>query len=404
VPQIHIPSNINNLNTETGRPRANSVKRKHDGSSYADITSKPSTMQQQVFNEAQREKIEEMALEITKVSSLCDKIGDTTALYEADSTLIGLLHNINNAIRGIVRVQEFIVKDGITWSQSLTVPKTPNTASDPEIQMVSLGNVTKRQRQGPSLPEPSWLEPTAKEQVDPEVRCFRDAVRTAENSTLVFNLDMGRVPIMNIETISNKATLALINMAAAKEEGNTTSVPAEDTITAIDDVLSVATNISFYGKKTKTYKNPKDSLSGSFCTVPVRYEFRDRETRIEAEKLFMDKCGAHCAIPYPTMLRECIKQVVGKVKRDYPNNQVRVNVDTQKLCLSVSRREKNLENPGKWNSYDVNIPLPKEALNIDTKTVPQGFRLTTLPAGPKSPRAGSPTEVSNVEMEAEDGD
>jgi hypothetical protein len=391
VPQIHIPSNINNLNTETGRPRANSVKRKHDGSSYADITSKPSTMQQQVFNEAQREKIEEMALEITKVSSLCDKIGDTTALYEADSTLIGLLHNINNAIRGIVRVQEFIVKDGITWSQSLTVPKTPNTASDPEIQMVSLGNVTKRQRQGPSLPEPSRLEPTAKEQVDPEVRRFREAVRTAENSTLVFNLDMGRVPIMNIETISNKATLALINMAAAKEEGNTTSVPAEDTITAIDDVLSVATNISFYGKKTKTYKNPKDSLSGSFCTVPVRYEFRDRETRIEAEKLFMDKCGAHCAIPYPTMLRECIKQVVGKV-------------DTQKLCLSVSRREKNLENPGKWNSYDVNIPLPKEALNIDTKTVPQGFRLTTLPAGPKSPRAGSPTEVSNVEMEAEDGD
>jgi hypothetical protein len=70
VPQIHIPSNINNLNTETGRPRANSVKRKHDGSSYSDITSKPSLMQQQVFSKAQREKIEEMALEITKVSSL----------------------------------------------------------------------------------------------------------------------------------------------------------------------------------------------------------------------------------------------------------------------------------------------------------------------------------------------
>jgi hypothetical protein len=357
------------------------------------------------ISDAQREKIEEVTIEISKVSTLCDKIGEVTGKLEADQPLITILHAINEALRGIVRVQESIVKDGTIATQNNTAPSTP--IPEKEIQLVSLGNVSKKARPGPTQdPAPP------KEQVDPEVKRFRDAVKSAENSTLVFNLDMGRVPIMNMETISNKATMALVTMAAAKEEGNFTSTPKEDTITAINDVLSMANNISFYGKKTKTYSNPKDSLSGSYCTIPVKYEFKDKDTRIEAEKLFMDKCGAHCAVPYPAMLRECIKQVVTKVKTDFPNNQVRVNVDTQRLCLTVARREKNPENPGKWNSYDLNIPLPKEALNIDIRTVPEGFKLRTLPAGPrnnsrrKSSSASSSASSASSEtqvMDAENG-
>jgi hypothetical protein len=108
------------------------------------------------------------------------------------------------------------------------------------------------------------------------------------------------------------------------------------------------------------------------------------------------------------MLRECIKQVVTKVKTDFPNNQVRVNVDTQRLCLTVARREKKPDNPGKWNSYDLNIPLPKEALNIDIRSVPEGFKLHTLPAGPrnnsrrKSSSASSSASETQV-MEAKNG-
>jgi hypothetical protein len=49
---------------------------------------------------------------------------------------------------------------------------------------------------------------------------------------------------MNQDTMSQKATLALVTMAAAKEEGNFTSRPNEDTLTVIDDTLSMATKIS----------------------------------------------------------------------------------------------------------------------------------------------------------------
>ena len=57
-----------------------------------------------------------------------------------------------------------------------------------------------------------------------ELRRFKEAVKDAERSTLIFNLDMGQVPIMNQETISKKATLALASMAA-KIEGKLTSTP-----------------------------------------------------------------------------------------------------------------------------------------------------------------------------------
>jgi hypothetical protein len=209
---------------------------------------------------------------------------------------------------------------------------------------------------------------------------------------------MGKVPIMNQDTMSQKATLALVTMAAAKEEGNFTSRPNEDTLTVIDDTLSMATKISFYGKRTKSYINNRDHLSGSFCMVPVRYEFKDKDTRIEAEKVFMEKCGAHCSIPYPPILRECIKQVVDKVKKDYPDNQVKVNVDTESFSLKVSRRVKKPENPDRWQAFDVNIPLPNEALNITGK-VPFGFRLEKLPPGPSDPLP--PETETNSTMETE---
>jgi hypothetical protein len=52
---------------------------------------------------------------------------------------------------------------------------------------------------------------------------------------------------------------------------------------AIDDVLSVVKNISFFGTGTNTYSNEKDELSGAYCTAPVKYEFKDRETKFAAK-------------------------------------------------------------------------------------------------------------------------
>ena len=51
----------------------------------------------------------------------------------------------------------------------------------------------------------------------PAAQRFRDLVSEAGKSSLIFNLDMGRVPLINKETMSIKATSALTAMAATLE-------------------------------------------------------------------------------------------------------------------------------------------------------------------------------------------
>jgi hypothetical protein len=201
---------------------------------------------------------------------------------------------------------------------------------------------------------------------------------------------------MNRETMSTRATLALAAMAADRENLQG-SIPNEDTVNTIDDILSIATSIEFYGKKTKSYRNPKDEKSGSYCTVPVRYEFADKDTRIEAETFLRKSCGVNCATPYPPILRECIKQCIDKVKADYPDNQVKVAVDTKRFCLKVARRC-TVEGPDynkKWNSYEKTIPLPKEALDVVSRKVPEGFKISFLPPGRDKGQCGSPVKVGD---------
>jgi hypothetical protein len=144
---------------------------------------------------------------------------------------------------------------------------------------------------------------------------FKEAIFDAERSTLVFNLDMGRIPVMN--TMSKRATLALSTMAA-KLDKKTNSVPTPESIEAIDDTLSMVKNMELYGKETRTYNHPSDSLSGAFCTVPERYKFEDPSIKFKAEKVLRKVCGSQCTTPYPLMVRECVKQKRVSCKEPVP--------------------------------------------------------------------------------------
>jgi hypothetical protein len=226
-----------------------------------------------------------------------------------------------------------------------------------------------------------------------KLRKFTEAIKEAERSTLCFNLNMGNVPIMNKDTISEKASLALTRMAAAVEAKGK-HYPSQDAITAIDDVTSLVTKMEFYGSSTKEYTGKG---STGYCTVPVRYQFKDKEHRVFAEKTLREKCKVKCATPYPAIVRDCIKQVVDHVRISHPDDFVRVSVVPKEFSLKVSRRPpgKNL----KWVDYPDLLRLPEEALDVSARKSPEGLRMFYLPAedmisspvrtdSPKSPAKG----------------
>jgi hypothetical protein len=161
---------------------------------------------------------------------------------------------------------------------------------------------------------------------------------------------------------------------AAKAENPLSTFPSKDSVSTIDDILSVTTGMTFYGSVTKTYKNPKDKASGSYCTIPVRYEFKDRETRIQAETILKSTCNVNCATPYPATLRECMKQTGEFFRGVYNTDYVRVSVIGEKLALKVAYKA---DKDSRWLNHDVLIPIPKEAYNT-ARRAPAGFRMTGL--------------------------
>jgi hypothetical protein len=200
---------------------------------------------------------------------------------------------------------------------------------------------------------------------------------------------------MNKETMSKRATLALSAMAATldKKSGS----PTAESVEAIDDVLSMVENMELYGNETKTYKHPSDKLSGAFCTVPVKYEFNSPAIKFKAEKTLRKVCGAQCTTPYPLGVRECIKQIVAVVKNRYPDNFVRVTVDTKNMVFKVARKPpKDAANP-KWQYRDENVPIPEMALDLTLRRVPQGFKLD-IPVTPNKNRAGSNSEMETNQV------
>jgi hypothetical protein len=254
----------------------------------------------------------DLTLEVAKVSTLVDKAAKDVNNTELDPAVVEVFSSICDAMRGICTLQDKMVTASLKNNGQSAVPASQILV--PVNNMVSLGAISKRPHVPNSLSQPAPVShsgdtgirhtdsnvftgtgpgsaslPASSAQrltqpvQDPAVKRYKDAIRDAERSTLVLNLNMGRIPLMNKDTMAKKATLALTAAAAVKQKSKT-SVPDAEAVATIDDVLSVVKNYSFYGTGTKTYKNERDELSGSYCTAPVKYEFKDKETRVAAKK------------------------------------------------------------------------------------------------------------------------
>jgi hypothetical protein len=209
---------------------------------------------------------------------------------------------------------------------------------------------------------------------------------------------MGSTPIMNTDTMSKRATLALTSMAAAAE-GRASEGPSRDMVATIDDVLGASIGMTFFGATTKPYKSPSDPNTGTFYTVPVKYDFESRDTRVRAEKILRANCKVRCDTPYPPILRECMKRVIADVKKDYPGCRVKVTVDANNFALRVARWHEK----GGWFYAKEDIPLPKEALDIHSRRIPDSLFIPTAQLSPRKDdrRDSTGSLSSSVLMDSE---
>jgi hypothetical protein len=356
------------------------------------------------------EVIAKLESKMSKVSTMCGKMLTTVQQLDIEDPLGAVIADLIETVRLSNEVQEEVHQRyrrkkvseereksstgpyGSFWDQAdFPVPAPPANSVKYNRKKPSGGlvSMTSDERGKPGGKQLSQTKPAETED-EKKLRKFGEAIKDAERSTLCFNLDMGNLPIMNKHTISEKASLALAKMAAAAENRN---FPSPDKIEALDDITSMVTNMELYGSSTKQYTG-KDS-TGS-CTVPVRYQFKDRDQKTFAEKTLRDFCKVKCSTPYPAIVRECIKQVVDHVREAYPKDFVRVSVITKEFSLKVSRRPPGKDLP--WYDYPDLLRLPNEALDVNARKAPANLRMFYLPSEPQesmvlSPKAASPGKV-----------
>jgi len=183
---------------------------------------------------------------------------------------------------------------------------------------------------------------------------FVKAVKDAERSILVFNLDLGQQPTLNTSTISSKVTLSMVNTLDRKENRSTPSQEARD---FVDDILSQVVRMDFFGSKTSPCKNPADKSSNcKYYTVPVKFVFKDRKAAQTAADLLREYMGINSTTPYHRSLRAAMNRVIGKAKEENPGYQAKTNLDLNGKSLKCFIRP-DIKPPGSWAPYGNNVPL-----------------------------------------------
>jgi len=224
------------------------------------------------------------------------------------------------------------------------------------VTAVKHGNkkqVNQNTRQSQWFEDPETENRNGKKQPTKD-EIFVKAVKDAERSILVFNLDLGQQPSMNTATISSKVTLSLVNTLDRKENRPTPSQESKD---FVDDILSMVVRMEFFGSKTSPCKNPADkSLNGKFYTVPVKFMFKDRKSAQTAADILRDFMGINSSTPYHRSLRAAMNKVIAKAKEENPGYQAKTNLDLNGKSLKCFIRP-DIKPPGSWAPYGNHIPL-----------------------------------------------
>ena len=203
------------------------------------------------------------------------------------------------------------------------------------------------------------------DQAEDPVSKFKKTIKDCERSLLIHGLDMGKTPTVNPSAMNNLATAALLQKACEVSRGpGGSSLPSEEDATVIQDVLSMASSVNFFGKRTKRMKKRNSEELEDFHTIPVEYKFADKGTRQVAEEILKKVCKVKTSVAYPANVRECIKQAYDYGKKKYKDSYVIVNLDVPCFRLVMKHRTKE---ESRWTFVKQEFTLPQECLNTSKK-------------------------------------
>ncbi len=186
---------------------------------------------------------------------------------------------------------------------------------------------------------------------------LKAALVAAEKTAVIFDADLGPSPVANRTTLNNAFSAGL--RAATIKVADESNDDASEGIRVVSDALSCADNVDFLGQTTVRKidkRDPCKPVALPFCTMPVKLDFPDKNTRIHFERTVRKYCNLKASISLPTPIRKYQGLFLQAMRDKYRGKIVMVRPDAASLSLVAFMKE---DGERTWTRCPDQHPIPR---------------------------------------------
>ena len=187
-------------------------------------------------------------------------------------------------------------------------------------------------------------------------RELREAMERSDKESVLYDANLGQAATFNRARLSAQLSSGLkssvIQAAAAA------GADVVEAVRVLDDAFSGVEDVDFIGQSSAKYNNKRkadDPKNGTFCTMPVKLKFPDRDSRIFFENSIRNLAGLKATQSFPKQIRNEMNQFMGRVKSENPDMIVMVRPDSRTLRINAFIKR---EGEKSWNRYHESHPIP----------------------------------------------
>jgi hypothetical protein len=204
---------------------------------------------------------------------------------------------------------------------------------------------------------PASFPTVSRPRAEPGTAELKAALTSAEKTAVVFDVDLGRSPVANRAALNGAfaAGLKAATMKTAENTGN----DANECIRIVNDALSCADNLEFTGQTTTRKidkRDPENPKTLDFCTMPVKLDFPDRNTRIHFEKTLRKHCGVKATISLPFQIRRFQSLYLDAMRDRYKGRVITARPDTSTMSMVAFMKN---EGSRGWSRCRETVLIPR---------------------------------------------
>ena len=188
----------------------------------------------------------------------------------------------------------------------------------------------------------------------PGKRELVEALEKADKEAVMFGVNLGAAGIAHRGTLNANLTADLQGRVVSKAEGKPDATVAES-LRIVEDALSCVENLEFMGQRSKPYVNQREGATGSYCSMPVKLSFQDRDSRINFERSMREHAGLRAIQSLPGSIRDEMGVFRRAMETRYPGKIIMTRPNARTLEFIAFMKE---DGEKKWAECMETHPIP----------------------------------------------